>query len=55
LFHYRNYGGDIGKVLVAFHVGSDGAMDEDLSHFLERLNFPYVDETDNPVYKKLLL
>ena len=53
LFHYRNYGSDTGKVLCGIQVG-DGQR-EAFDEFLQRLGYPYVEETDNPVYKQFLL
>ena len=53
LFHYRNYGSDSGKVLCGIQV-SDGQR-EAFDRFLQRLGYPYVEETNNPVYKQFLL
>ena len=53
LFHYRNYGSDSGKVLCGIQVGEGEA--EAFDRFLRRLGYPYVEETDNPVYKQFLL
>jgi len=52
LFHYRNHGGDLGKVLAGIQVppSESVAFDE----FLEKLRYPYVEETDNEVYKRYL-
>ncbi len=52
LFHYRNHGSAYGRVLMGFQVkaGSDAEFRE----FLENANFPYVEETDNPVYEVFL-
>ncbi|PUU74070.1 tryptophan synthase beta subunit-like PLP-dependent enzyme [Tuber borchii] len=52
LFHYRNQGGDIGKVLAGIQVpaGKRG----DLEAFLVNLKYPFVDETENAVYKKFM-
>jgi len=48
LWHYRNQGGDVGKVLVGIQVPeADNAKFDD---FLKRLAYPYVDETQNRVY-----
>ncbi|CCH44052.1 threonine dehydratase [Wickerhamomyces ciferrii] len=52
LFHYRNHGSDIGKVLVGLDVPP---QDEELFHqFLKDINYQYKDETENLVYKKFL-
>ncbi|KAH8928294.1 threonine dehydratase I [Atractiella rhizophila] len=52
LFHYRNHGGDMGKVLAGIQVPREenGLLDE----YLLKLNYPFVEETDNPVYKEFL-
>lgn len=48
LFHYRNQGADFGRILVGLQVpASDKRV---LRKFLDGLDLPYVDETDNPVY-----
>ena len=52
LFHYRNQGADYGRILVGLQVpASDQA---DFHAFLETLGYPYLDETDNPVYRLFL-
>ncbi len=53
LFHYRNYGNDVGKVLVGLQVSE--SQKEDLQEFLQGLKFPWVDESDNPAYKEFLV
>ncbi|NML13464.1 threonine ammonia-lyase, biosynthetic [Azohydromonas caseinilytica] len=52
LFHYRNQGADYGRILVGIQVprGDRPA----LRRFLDALDYPYVDETDNPVYRLFL-
>ncbi|MCV2356170.1 threonine ammonia-lyase, biosynthetic [Paucibacter sp. B2R-40] len=52
LFHYRNQGADYGRILVGIQVprGDNAA----LRAFLDSLNYPYVDESNNPVYKQFL-
>ncbi|TFW18383.1 threonine ammonia-lyase, biosynthetic [Massilia arenosa] len=52
LFHYRNQGGDVGRILVGLQVPS-GEMDE-FRHFLTTLGYRHWDETNNPVYKLFL-
>jgi threonine dehydratase len=52
LFHYRNQGADYGRILVGLQVPA-----KDLGSFdkiLQTIGYPYVDETDNPVYKLFL-
>ncbi len=52
LFHYRNQGADYGRILVGLQVpASDTAA---FANFLETLGYPYVEETDNPVYRMFL-
>ncbi|THH28378.1 hypothetical protein EUX98_g5797 [Antrodiella citrinella] len=52
LFHYRNQGADLGKVLAGIQVPpSDGEKFDD---FLRTLGYPYVEETENEVYKRYL-
>ncbi|EIN11928.1 threonine ammonia-lyase [Punctularia strigosozonata HHB-11173 SS5] len=53
LFHYRNHGADLGKVLAGVQVRPEESVQFD--HFLERLGYPYVEETQNEVYKRYLL
>ncbi len=52
LFHYRNQGADYGRILVGMQVpkGDSGALRE----FLSGLAYPFIDETDNPVYRLFL-
>jgi len=52
LFHYRNYGGDVGKVMVGIQVtpGTENEFDE----FLRELRYPFVEETSNEVYVSFL-
>ena len=52
LFHYRNQGADYGRILVGIQVakGDKQAFKE----FLSSLNYPCIDETDNPVYRLFL-
>ncbi|KAK7676849.1 hypothetical protein QCA50_011496 [Cerrena zonata] len=52
LFHYRNHGADLGKVLAGIQVPPEQAKKFD--EFLEKLGYPYVEETDNEVYKRYL-
>lgn len=70
LFHYRNYGGgtplsifpargfglltylDVGKVLAGIQVPP--GKREALEQFLVQLEYPFIDETENAVYKKFM-
>jgi threonine dehydratase len=52
LFHYRNQGSDYGRVLVGIQVpSSDNSAFE---RFLTTLSYPWVEETENPVYRVFL-
>lgn len=52
LFHYRNQGADYGKILVGIQVPpQDNA---EFQSFLDKLNYPYVEETKNPAYQLFL-
>ena len=52
LFHYRNQGADYGRILVGIQVprGDRAALKD----FLAGLNYPFEDETNNPVYRLFL-
>lgn len=52
LFHYRNHGSDFGRVLVGVQVPDEQL--HELHDFLDRLNYDYTDETDNPACKLFL-
>jgi len=52
LFHYRNHGDDFGRVLVGIQVPE--RCDKNLQSFLTNLNYRYVEETNNPVYRLFL-
>ncbi|KAJ5681801.1 uncharacterized protein N7477_001741 [Penicillium maclennaniae] len=52
LFHYRNYGGDVGKVLAGIQCPS--AEKDDLESFLYDLGYPFSEHTDSPTYKTFL-
>jgi threonine dehydratase len=52
LFHYRNNGGDIGKVLAA--IQCPPSEDATLQQFLKTLGYPYKEETNNEVYHMFL-
>jgi threonine dehydratase len=52
LFHYRNYGADVGKVLVGIQVPPE--EESQFMAFLSNLKFPYRDETTNPIYAQFL-
>jgi threonine dehydratase len=52
LFHYRNHGADLGRVLVGLQVpgGERGAF----RRFLRELGYDYTDESRNPAYRFFL-
>lgn len=52
LFHYRNHGADIGKVLAGISVPPRENLT--FQKFLEDLGYKYQDETENMVYQRLL-
>jgi threonine dehydratase len=52
LFHYRNQGADSGRVLVGLQVPREDARA--FADFLRTLAYPFVEETDNPVYRLFL-
>ncbi len=52
LCHYRNQGGDVGRILIGLQVPT-GEMDE-FRQFLTTLGCRYWDESANPVYKLFL-
>lgn len=52
LFHYRNYGGDVAKVMIGIQVPPHTSEEFDL--FLTSLGYPHVEETGNAVYQNFL-
>ena len=52
LFHYRNHGADLGKVLAGIQVPP--SEDAEFETFLKQLGFYYVEETENETYKRYL-
>ena len=52
LFHYRNHGSDIGRVLVGMQVPPGDEKEFDV--FLNQLGYPSWNETMNPAYKLFL-
>jgi threonine dehydratase len=53
LFHYRNHGADFGRVLVGMEVPP---MEQaEFAEFLNKLGYPYWDETKNPAYRLFLV
>jgi threonine dehydratase len=52
LFHYRNQGADYGRILMGLQVPK--ADNKAFTAFLNELGYPYVEETQNPVYRLFL-
>ena len=52
LFHYRNHGGDVGKVLAG--IQCPAAEKEELRGFLLKLGYPFADVTENETYRMFL-
>jgi threonine dehydratase len=52
LFHYRNQGADYGRILVGLQVPP--ADDAAFAEFLTTLDYPFVEETHNPLYRLFL-
>ncbi len=52
LFHYRNHGSAFGRVLIGIQVPK--TENDKFSHYLEQLDYPYWEETDNIAYLKFL-
>lgn len=52
LFHYRQIGGDVGKVLVGMQVDPERQLAFD--KFLVDLSYPYREETESHVYRQFL-
>ncbi|MGA0215279.1 threonine ammonia-lyase, biosynthetic [Synechococcus sp. NB0720_010] len=52
IFHYRNHGADVGRIVVGVQV-PEAEMNEWQS-FLDGLGYQYADETSNPAYRLFL-
>jgi threonine dehydratase len=52
LFHYRNEGGDVGRILVGLQVPKKEM--KAFREFLQTLGYPHLDESANPAYKLFL-
>jgi len=52
LFHYRNHGSDVGRVLAGIQVPK--AERAELDQHLALLKYPYVEESANPAYRMFL-
>jgi len=52
LFHYRNHGAAYGRILLGIQVPASDSVEFD--QFLEKIAYPYWDESENPAYKLFL-
>jgi threonine dehydratase len=52
LFHYRNHGSDAGRVMAGIQV-PESTRQEFLTHLTD-LQYPWIDETENPAYQLFL-
>ncbi len=52
IFHYRNHGADVGRIVVGVQVSAQDR--QAWSHFLESLAYRHWDETNNPAYRLFL-
>lgn len=52
LFHYRNHGSAYGRVLVGMQI--DEKDRRKVGEYLDKLHYPYQEETDNPAYMQFL-
>jgi threonine dehydratase len=52
LFHYRNHGTDVGRVLVGMQVPAEDM--EIFQQFLDKLGYPFCEESQNPAYRLFL-
>ena len=52
MFHYRNHGGDVGRVFVGAQVPPGERRK--FARFLSALGYPHTAETDNPAYRMFL-
>ena len=52
VFHYRNYGADVGKIVIGVLINSNEIKDWD--NFIKLLEYKYWDETNNQTYKLFL-
>ncbi|MBQ0799023.1 MAG: threonine ammonia-lyase, biosynthetic [Porticoccaceae bacterium] len=52
MFHYRNHGAAYGRILVGLQVPTKDR--KEIPKFLDELNYPYQEETDNEAYRFFL-
>lgn len=54
IFHYRNYGGDVAKILAGIQCPANPEDEKALKEFLKKIGYPFKEETDNETYKMFL-
>ena len=52
IFHYRNYGADVGKIVIGVLIDKNERNEWD--KFIKLLGYKYWDETNNKTYKLFL-
>jgi len=52
LFHYRNHGADVGRILVGLQIPKNERPG--FAKFLKTMGYAYIDETGNPAYRMFL-
>ncbi len=52
IFHYRNHGADIGRIVVGLLIQKTDL--ENWKSFLQDIGYPSQDESNNPAYKLFL-
>ena len=52
LFHYRNHGSDVGRILVGMQVPANERSA--FAGFVKALGYQFVEETENPAYRLFL-
>lgn len=52
LFHYRNQGGEFGRVLIGLEIPE--RSERDVETFLNNLGYHYIEESDDPAYRLFL-
>ncbi|KAF2103165.1 threonine dehydratase I [Rhizodiscina lignyota] len=54
IFHYRNHGGDVAKILAGIQCPKTADDEKALKEFLKKIGYPFREETDNETYKMFL-
>jgi threonine dehydratase len=54
LFHYRNYGGDVAKIVAGIQCPPGEVYEKDLKAFLGKIGYPWHEETENDCYRAFL-